>query len=223
MSLACSSRVSDRLRRACAAFGLGVRFGPRVPSPVLADARALAEEIDARLREGEIALVSGPSGCGKSTVLRELRRRCACVVAKPPDIEQPVADLFRGGLDSMLRALAAAGLADATVLPRLPRELSEGERFRLTVALALERASRRAGLATLVVDEFATSLDRPTARGVARTLRRWVNRAHDAGTARLRVVVATPHDDLVADLAPDLLARPLVCRAMRASKAAGGG
>ena len=135
-----------------------------------------------------------------------------------------------GPLEGALRLLSAAGLADAFLLLRRARELSDGQRYRLRLALALdallahpnaEPGTRNAeqhspnpgapgaadgccqalarGLRLLVADEFCSTLDRLCARAVAYRVRRL------ADTHGLTVVAASAHDDLVEDLAPDVL------------------
>lgn len=53
---------------------------------------------------------------------------------------------------------------------------------------------------TIIIDEFASTLDRPTAAGLCRTLRRW------ASESGVRVVCITAHDDVLEWLGPRVLA-----------------
>lgn len=198
-SIPCSVRPSTRLLRACAAFGLAVtRTRRRGPSPDhLADAR----DVHAALQPGQIALITGPSGSGKSSVLRALRR-CSRRTSSIPAIRfrGTIVDAFPGFTADALSVLARAGLADAALLARTPRELSEGERARFHLALALARAMPGE---TLLLDEFLSSLDRTTARNVALSLRRWIDR--EGAPRRLRIACATAHDDVLDWLAPEVL------------------
>ena len=75
---------------------------------------------------------------------------------------------------------------------RTPRELSEGQRHRLALAHAV--ASR----GPVLIDEFASTLDRLTAMGLCISLARW---ARSCGRS---VVGATAHDDVVEWLRPDI-------------------
>jgi hypothetical protein len=93
-----------------------------------------------------------------------------------------------------LTALAHAGLAEAGPLLRTPGELSDGQRHRLALAQAIASRARR----PILIDEFTSCLDRPTAMAVCTTLARWARRN------RRSVIVATAHDDVLAWLAPDL-------------------
>lgn len=195
---------TPRVLRACAALGCCVRRGREGP-PRLVGARLAARALLRVLGAGQVAWISGPSGAGKSTLLRALaaqaRARRRRVLRPPPALAacatRAVIDLVPGPLDAALAALARAGLADARLLVRTPSELSEGERARLALAWAFARTRADARRAVLLLDEFASTLDRPAAARAARALRRWASRTG------LRVVVATAHDDLAPHLAPD--------------------
>jgi ABC-type ATPase with predicted acetyltransferase domain len=204
--VATSIAPSPRVLEACAAFGLLVHHDAsrhawrRRRAPL----RRLAASIHQRLEPGAIALLSGPSGCGKSTLLAELRTLIGAqsgkvVVARdvpPARAHTPILDLIDAPVDAALALLTRAGLADATLLVRTPCELSEGQRARLRLALAMHAATPRS---TIIVDEFTSTLDRTTARCVAAMTRRWVR------SARHRLVAATTRDDILDTLAPDVL------------------
>ena len=175
------------------------------------------------VRPGDVVYVTGPSGSGKSVLLANLTRAVrdavpdggravdlASVHAAPG---RPVIDLMRGSLGQALRLLSAAGLADAFLLLRQPHELSDGQRYRLRLALALDallagpasaeatadKPGGREAWRVLVADEFCSTLDRLSARAVAYRVRRLAD-AHG-----LTVLAASAHDDLTEDLAPDVL------------------
>jgi ABC-type ATPase with predicted acetyltransferase domain len=215
--------LTEKTARARAMFGLN----PRAATGAGPNAAELAaEHVDCGLTAGQVAIVSGPSGSGKTTVLRalaeRLKDRAVPVTMVPPDDGAPefisVVDLFRSPLDQTIRLLSLAGLADAAVFTRRPRDLSEGQRWRLGLALAMERVGgivaqggsdvSDASFApvTLIVDEFASTLDRTSAMCVAVSLRRWLSRSD-----RVRVVAATSHDDMTEWLSPELLVRTGHC------------
>jgi len=176
-------------------------------------------------RSNKITFLNGPSGAGKSSMLRllqSLRTRARWIdlnaIALPT---APLVDCFAGApLDQTLALLGQVGLGEVWTYLRTPQELSEGQRWRLRVALGIYRAkcvekpeeSASSGLPSeaasagaqvrliLVADEFAALLDRVTASIVARCLRRVVS-----ATPRLCAIVATSHQDLVRALLPDTL------------------
>jgi len=152
-----------------------------------------------------------------------------------PPAGVPVIEGLPAEFEESLRLASTAGLADAFVLLRPPEELSDGQRWRLRLAHALARlceppaeagghvrpssSARRRGtcpaasaagskgvgqpppesMRVLVADEFASTLDRLCARAVAYRLRRLADREG------VTVLAASAHDDLVEDLAPDVL------------------
>jgi ABC-type ATPase with predicted acetyltransferase domain len=178
-------------------------------------ARRAARQLDNALQPGSIALVTGASGSGKSTILHVLQQQLGEHATTLPDLsvarEQPgtsVIDLIDGSLHGALGLLARAGLADATLLTLPPASLSDGQRWRLRLAIGMARcsnehdapASPRDSCDTLLIDEFTSPLDRVTARCVSRTLRKWV-----FSRCCVRVVCASAHDDVLAALTPDVL------------------
>lgn len=179
-------------RRSCevaAALGICLDDSPRVS----------ASPASLKLSAGAIALALGPSGSGKSTFLRSaaraLREQGVCVIEPARELrEVPLIDQIEGSLEYATRALARAGLAEAACFVRRPSELSQGQRERLRLALAFERALRRSERSpvALALDEFCASLDGLHARAVAALLRRFVLRH----APRISALVATPRDEL---------------------------
>ena len=208
----CSVPPTRTTLEACASLGISLRRTTRLRRD--SAYRVAAAEVHATLKRGQIALLTGPSGCGKTGMLLALANRLrrstpeAVVVARSSDesamsVVEHVAASCAGGWPRAMGLLARAGLADGLLLARTARELSDGQRSRLMLALAMGEAEQRLERAgsrrvTVLVDEFASNLDRVTARGVCRTLRRWVNR-----NRRVRVVVATSHADVRAWLSPE--------------------
>jgi ABC-type ATPase with predicted acetyltransferase domain len=153
---------------------------------------------------GEVIYITGQSGSGKSLLLRAIAAhlavegRCVDFSDVPLETGRPLVDSFGGGPDSLQRALYAlsvAGLSDAYLFCRKPSELSEGQRYRFRLALALSTVS---GGGAIVIDEFCSLLDRITARIIAANCRKFADRF------AVTFVVATAHEDLAEDLAPDL-------------------
>ncbi|MCC7145142.1 MAG: hypothetical protein IT443_01715 [Phycisphaeraceae bacterium] len=216
-----NTEVSPNVRSVAAMFGLGLdqdRLMKVVPATKLV------------LQSGQVVFVTGPSGGGKSTILRLIRQglaeraevRVVNMDELPPLAQGPLVDAFAGlELKEVLRLLGHAGLADAFVMLRNVAQLSDGQRWRARLAQALAAATdgRRpmvdgrgegrkkpdAGVELIVIlaDEFAATLDRVTARTLARGVRRWVR--DFAGDAGVCFVIATTHDDLLEPLEPDVL------------------
>jgi len=188
------------------------------------------------VRPGDVVFVTGPSGCGKSVLLARLAEALAAAWPETPQVDlatvalpadRRVIDLMRPPLGQALRTLSTAGLADAFLLLRTPQELSDGQRYRLRLALAIENcglriancglnnnepaaghaavavnpqsAIRNSQSSVLVADEFCSTLDRLCARAVAYRVRRM------ASQEGITVLAASAHDDLLEDLAPDVL------------------
>ncbi len=196
--------MSAALHAACAPFGvLPTRPNTRRDTTI-DDASAVLD----RVGLSPFIAVTGPSGSGKSTLLRGLRRCLAergarladtpAVASLERDTARSVADRLDGSIRERLSALAWAGLGDAVLLPRTPAELSAGERARLSLAIAMRRATPGCWL---VWDEFASVLDRATAQGVARTVSRW------ARVSGVRVVAASAHEDLPTLAGADAVVR----------------
>lgn len=221
-----STPPTVRLLRACAAFGLALRH---TADHARAPRRAQARRILDALAPGQIALITGPSGGGKSSLLADIaqeaaRRREPILPLPRPAREAPIIDLIPGPLAEAIATLARAGLGDATLLARTPAELSEGERFRFRLALAMSKAEPRPpgsdwkrelpepcaapllhgrGSLTLLIDEFASTLDRTTARCLCLAMRRWLSRAQRDGQL-IRIITATAHHDIARWLEPDM-------------------
>ena len=92
--------------------------------------------------------------------------------------------------------LSTAGLNDCFCILNQPVNLSEGEkyRFRLAMALAAEKKF-------IFADEFCSELDRITASSVSHKIRQYADKT---GTT---FILASSHSDMLLDLAPDVIVR----------------
>jgi len=165
----------------------------------------VARNVELDVRRGDVALFNGPSGSGKSSLLRaaaEQLQSQATVLwidrLELPDL--PLVDAMPAPVQASLELLAACGLSEAQLLLRTPAELSDGQRYRFRLAMALALAIPRRP-AFLVADEFSAALDRTLARVLACNLRRFASRSG------IGFLLATTHEDIADDLAPDLHVR----------------
>lgn len=188
---------SRRVRRLRVMFGLAEREegGPE-PSA------AQAAEALACMARGAVGLVTGASGAGKTSAMERLARELSArgeVIVRVREVEEArgaAIDVVRGAMGRAAAALALAGLGDARAMTRPIGVLSCGERQRLALARAMARA--RPGTWVLA-DEFCTSLDAGTARGVSMAAARW------ARSSGVRLVCATVRDELIESMSPDVL------------------
>ena len=167
-------------------------------------AETLYDEFRLEIKPGMIVLATGPSGAGKSVLLREVARQVP--EARRLDTpalsacEKPAVDVLCGGsLASRLKMLSRCGLAEATALVTPAMFLSGGQRSRLALARVLHDAALADGAELVIADEFCSTLDRQTARGLCRRVRKLVTRSS------LALLVATPRPEIAAELQPDLV------------------
>lgn len=179
---------SRRVIECAESFGLGL------------DARefTLYDNLELDVQKGDIVYITGQSGSGKSVLLRELSAAMAkdFVVGNIDDVElhdKPLIEQIGKSTDDAIRLLSAAGLNDAYLFLRSPKELSDGQLYRFKIARLME-----SGCTLWVADEFGAVLDRITAKLVAFNLQKQARRCGAT------VAVATTHKDLMDELGPDL-------------------
>ena len=192
-------------------FALEHAFRPRPPMPIDLPDRC-------RPAPGQITFITGPSGGGKSSLLAAIRQTnddASTLWIEPSQIRLPDACVIdcvcsvlgedNTAIERALELLGKVGLAEAWTYLQKPSELSDGQRWRLMLAMAIATAQQRQTVVTTIIamDEFAALLDRITARVVARALRRLVRPLDSEGASPLAAIVATSHDDLVDALLPD--------------------
>lgn len=184
---------SPRVIEIAEAFGLGLDEQEFV----------VFDNYELPVAEGDVIYITGQSGGGKSVLLRNLSKQFAeegKTVVNLDEIELDnscaIIDSIGSNTKDALRLLSAAGLTDAFQYLRLPRELSDGQRYRYKIAKAIESKAD-----VWVCDEFMAILDRTTAKTIAYSI------AKVARNVGATLMVATTHTDLVNDLGPDLIIR----------------
>jgi len=167
-------------------------------------AHVVARDFVLPVQPGQVVLFTGESGSGKSSLMRcaaeVLKQRGEHVVSLDDLVweEKILVDLVPLPLEETLSLLASCGLGEAHLMLRTPSELSDGQRYRFRLALALAQ-----GPAWILADEFTATLDRRLAKILAFNLRKAASRTG------IGFLLATTHDDVARDLSPHL---HVVCR-----------
>lgn len=190
---------SRRLAEVCLRFGI----------PLEAGAEVIAKEVSLPIGPAGVVMVVGPSGSGKTSFLETLAGRFPKArhvgqvrFPRKPAVVDAVA--CRRPLGEALSILTACGLGEPRLWVRRFDELSDGERFRAKLARAISLHLRGSDPgAPLLCDEFGSILHRRAAKCVAHNLGKLARRRG------MTFVVALTHEDLTADLQPDVVVRLL--------------
>lgn len=148
---------------------------------------------------GDVVYITGQSGSGKSLLLRDLTSQMRNEGLKVADLneivlaDKPVIDQLGTSTTDATRLLALAGISDAWIYIRKPSELSDGQRYRLKLAMLIESDAD-----VWIADEFGAVLDRITAKVIA------FNCQKIARAQGKTLMVATTHTDLKEELGPSL-------------------
>jgi len=165
------------------AFGLGI------------DEAQKFTVLDTELKIGprDIVLVTGDSGSGKSVLLRAIRKdlgeEAIDLNEVSMDTLKPLIETVGATVEEGLELLSKVGLNDAFLFLRTYNQLSDGQKYRYRIAKLME-----SGRQWWLMDEFAATLDRDTAKIIAFNVQKI---ARQQGKA---VIAATTHSDLLEDL-----------------------
>ncbi len=151
------------------------------------------------INDGDIVYITGPSGAGKSILLKELEKAVPASDRVNLDrlklsTDRTLIDCIEGDFLAGLRTLSIAGLSDVFCILNQPSKLSDGQKYRFRLAMALAEQKK-----FVFADEFCSNLDRITAAVISYNVRKFVKRT---GTI---FILASSHDDILSDLAPDVL------------------
>jgi ABC-type ATPase with predicted acetyltransferase domain len=160
-----------------------------------------AHRCDIEVEDGDIVYITGPSGAGKSVLLREMQKGVPAderisidEIHLPAD--KATVDCINADMTTIeaLQLLGYAGLSDVFCILTAPANLSEGQQYRFRLACALATGKK-----VVFADEFCSSLDRITAAVIAYNVRRFAKRN------KVTFFLASSHEDILADLQPDVL------------------
>lgn len=182
--------ITEKVAAACRMFGLTV--DRLTEDPVTRNCKL-------QINDGDIVYITGPSGAGKTVLLRELEKMIPASESVNLDkIELPsdktLVDCIDDSLVGTLRLLSIAGLNDCFCILNQPSNLSAGQKYRFRLAMALAAEKR-----FVFADEFCSELDRITAAVISCNLHKFAKRN------RTTFILASSHDDILMDLAPDVL------------------
>jgi ABC-type ATPase with predicted acetyltransferase domain len=184
------AQVTKKVAQVCRMFGLTVD-GLRE--------RIFTHNCRLDIKDGDIVYITGPSGAGKSVLLRELEKsipapdRVNLSQIKLPR-DKTVVDSINGDLVTGLRMLSIAGLSDCFCILNQPANLSDGQKYRFRLAMALAAKKK-----FVFADEFCSDLDRVSAAVISYNIHKFAKRT---GTT---FILGSSHDDVLLDLSPDVI------------------
>lgn len=151
------------------------------------------------VNDGDIVYITGPSGSGKSVLLKGLQTeikesRRVSLNQIELSCDKALVDCIEGDFLAALRLLSITGLNDVFCVLNQPSYLSEGQKYRFQLAMAIA-----AGKRYVFADEFCSNLDRISACTISYNIRKLAKRKG------ITFILASSHEDVLADLQPDVL------------------
>jgi len=183
---------TDRVVSVAEGFGLGLDQWEKF---------VIYDNVELKIGPTDITYITGDSGSGKSVLLkalendikRDVRLSTINIADIKPEQGKPLIETVGETLSEGLELLSKVGLNDAFLFLRSYEQLSDGQRYRYKIAKMIESQAQ-----FWIMDEFAATLDRDTAKIVAYNLQKL---ARQQGKA---VLAATTHTDLLGDLNPSV-------------------
>jgi len=183
---------TERVVGVAEAFGLGLDQWEKF---------IIYDNVELKISPKDIVYITGDSGSGKSVLLKalekDIRRDMQLSTINIADIQpplgKPLIETVGASLEEGLELLSRVGLNDAFLFLRTYEQLSDGQKYRYKIAKMIESQAQ-----FWIMDEFAATLDRDTAKIVAYNLQKL---ARQQGKA---VLAATTHTDLFEDLNPSV-------------------
>jgi len=155
------TELTERTVEVAEAFGLGIDDAQKFP--------VLNAEL--QISPKDVVYITGDSGSGKSVLLRAIRADLGAEALDMSevqvDVDKPIIETVGASVEQAIELLSKVGLNDAFLFLRKYKQLSDGQRFRYRLAKFLESDKQ-----WLLVDEFAATLDRDTAKIVAFNLQK---------------------------------------------------
>ncbi len=151
------------------------------------------------INTGDIVYITGPSGAGKSVLLQELEKAVPAEERINLDgielaMNKTLIECVDGDLMNALKILSIAGLNDVFCILNTPANLSEGQKYRFRLARSIQSEKK-----FIFADEFCSNLDRISASVISHNIQKHARRLG------MTFILASCHDDLLADLQPDVL------------------
>ena len=187
LSYKTATDITPRTIKVAEAFGIGTDEREFI----------IYDNVELKIGPRDIVYLTGDSGSGKSVLLKAFKKDLGEEAVDMADVEfdpaKPLIGTVGKTFEEGLELLSRVGLNDAFLFVRRYNQLSDGQKYRYLVAKLIE-----SGAQWWIMDEFASTLDRDTAKIVAFNVQKLARKTGKA------VIAATTHIDLFEDLKPSV-------------------